>query len=77
VLAPRSFANPGEMSYATIEGAYQQAPAHLDLYRRWTDSCPPIDLVSRSYELEATSSARGLTRLTQLRTLCLLPPRGA
>jgi membrane dipeptidase len=50
---PRQFANPGEMSYATVEGAHQQALAHLDLYRRWAATCPQIELVSRRSELEA------------------------
>ena len=50
---PRSLATPGEMSYATIEGAHQQALAHLDLYRRWADVCPHIDLVNEGRELDA------------------------
>jgi membrane dipeptidase len=50
---PRSLANPGEMSYATIEGAHQQALAHLDLYRRWAEVCPQVELVSQERELDA------------------------
>jgi membrane dipeptidase len=50
---PRSLANPGEMSYATIEGAHQQTLAHLDLYRRWAEVCPQIELVSQERELDA------------------------
>jgi membrane dipeptidase len=50
---PRSLANPGELSYATIEGAHQQALAHLDLYRRWAETCPQIELIRNSRELEA------------------------
>lgn len=49
---PRGLANPGELSYATIEGAHQQALAHLDLYRRWAVSCPRIELVSNHRQLD-------------------------
>lgn len=49
---PRSRANPGELSYATIEGAHQQALAHLDVYRRWAVSCPQIELVSEGRQLD-------------------------
>lgn len=49
---PRSEANPGELSYATIEAAHQQALAHLDLYRRWAATCPQLKLVTMRDELE-------------------------
>jgi membrane dipeptidase len=49
---PRALANPGELSYATIEGAHQQALAHLDVYRRWAASCPHIELLSEGRQLE-------------------------
>jgi membrane dipeptidase len=42
---PRAQANPGELSYATIEGAHQQGLAHVDLYRRWAASSPHVELV--------------------------------
>jgi membrane dipeptidase len=50
---PRAFANPGEMSYATADGAHQQALAHIDLYRRWAASCPQIELVTGAPGLDA------------------------
>lgn len=37
---PRPLANLGELNDATVEGAYQQGLAHLDLYRRWTTDAP-------------------------------------
>lgn len=49
---PRPLASPGELSYATIEGAHQQALAHLDLYRRWATSCPQIDLITEGRHLD-------------------------
>jgi membrane dipeptidase len=50
---PRARANPGELSYVTIEGAHQQALAHLDLYRRWARTCPQIELISERHQLDA------------------------
>jgi membrane dipeptidase len=50
---PRQLANPGEMSYATIDGAHQQALAHVDLYRRWAATFRQIELVTNSRELDA------------------------
>ena len=50
---PRPLANPGEMSYATIEGAHLQALAHVDLYRRWTQVSPQIELVTTERKLDA------------------------
>jgi membrane dipeptidase len=50
---PRPEANPGEMSYATIEGAHQHALAHLDLYRRWAATSPQIDLVADTRTIES------------------------
>lgn len=50
---PRKYANPGEMSYVTVEGAHQQALAHIDLYRRWAATCAQIQLVTDSDELDA------------------------
>lgn len=49
---PRPLANPGELSYATIQGAHQQALAHLDVYRRWAASCPQIELISDARQLD-------------------------
>jgi membrane dipeptidase len=49
---PRALANPGELSYTTIEGAHQQALAHLDLYRRWARS-PWIELIAERRQLDA------------------------
>jgi membrane dipeptidase len=49
---PRQFASPGELSYATVEGAHQQALAHLDLYRRWAATSPHIELVTERRELD-------------------------
>ena len=53
IAIPRSRANPGELSYVTVEGAHQQALAHVDLYRRWARTCERIRLVARRAELEA------------------------
>jgi membrane dipeptidase len=49
---PRPLANPGELSYATIEGAHQQALAHLDMYRRWAAVCPQIELVGQAPQID-------------------------
>jgi membrane dipeptidase len=49
---PRALANPGELSYATIEGAHQQALAHLDVYRRWQMTSPHIELIHRRAQLD-------------------------
>ena len=49
---PRPLANPGELSYATIEGAHQQALAHLDLYDRWAATSPHIELVRERAQLD-------------------------
>lgn len=49
---PRRLANSGELSYATLEGAHQQALAHVDLYRRWATHCRNIELVTQRSELE-------------------------
>jgi membrane dipeptidase len=50
---PRSEANPGELSYPTIEGAHQQALAHLDLYRRWEAICPHIVIVRSTEQFDS------------------------
>jgi membrane dipeptidase len=50
---PRALANPGELSYATVEGAHQQALAHVDLYRRWAARSPLIELIAKRRQLEA------------------------
>lgn len=50
---PRSHANPGELSYPTIEGAHQQALAHLDFYRRWASTHRQIELVRYSAQFDA------------------------
>jgi membrane dipeptidase len=50
---PRPDANPGELSYATVEAAHQQALAHLELYRRWEAMCSQLKLVTTRTELEA------------------------
>jgi len=53
---PRPLANPGELSYAIIEGAHQQALAHVDVYRRWAESCPQIELISEGRHLDLVLS---------------------
>ena len=53
---PRSHANPGELSYPTIEGARQQALAHLDLYRRWESTHPQIEIVRDRETLDSIVS---------------------
>ena len=50
---PRPDAHPGELSYATVEAAHQQALAHLELYRRWEATCPQLKLVTTCPELDA------------------------
>jgi membrane dipeptidase len=50
---PRPRANPGELSYATVDGARQQALAHVDVYRRWAAACPHVKLVTTRSELGA------------------------
>jgi membrane dipeptidase len=50
---PRRDANPGELSYATVEAAHQQALAHLGLYRRWEATCSQLKLVTTCRELDA------------------------
>ncbi len=50
---PRPLANPGELSYATIEGAHQQALAHLDVYRRWAAVSPYVELLTERPHLDA------------------------
>jgi len=50
---PRALANPGELSYTTIEGAHQQALAHVDLYRRWAAGSPWIELITERRQLDA------------------------
>jgi membrane dipeptidase len=54
---PRPRANPGELSYATLEGAHQQGLAHLDLYRRWAAVCPRVKLVTTRQELGAVTES--------------------
>ncbi|MDQ3822652.1 MAG: membrane dipeptidase [Actinomycetota bacterium] len=49
---PRARANPGELSYATVEGAHQQALAHLDLYRRWAATSPHVEIVCARAQLD-------------------------
>lgn len=49
---PRPFASPGELSYATIQGAHQQALAQLDLYRRWAETSEQIVPVRTREELD-------------------------
>jgi membrane dipeptidase len=53
---PRSLANHGELSYATVQGAHQQALAHIDLYRRWERSCGAIRVVTDRRGLEEVVS---------------------
>ena len=50
---PRGRAGHGELSYATIDGAHQQALAHLDVYRRWAATSPHIALVEDRADLDA------------------------
>ena len=54
---PRRRANAGELSYATIEGAHQQALAHLDLYRRWAATSAQVELVTTRQELAAVTAS--------------------
>ena len=49
---PREHANPGELSYPTLDGAHVQGLAQVDLYRRWSESCPQLELVTDSRELD-------------------------
>ncbi|MGA7669610.1 MAG: membrane dipeptidase [Nitrolancea sp.] len=53
---PRTHANPGELSYPTIEGARQQALAHLDLYRRWESIHRQIEIVRDRSTLDAIAA---------------------
>jgi membrane dipeptidase len=50
---PRALANPGEFSYGTIDGAHQQAFAHVELYRRWAAESPWIELIAERRQLDA------------------------
>lgn len=52
IAIPREHANPGELSYPTLDGAHEQGLAHVDLYRRWSEDCPQIELVTDSRGLE-------------------------
>jgi membrane dipeptidase len=52
---PRPQANPGELSYASLDGAHQQALAHVDVYRRWAATCPQVELVTTRQELGAVT----------------------
>jgi membrane dipeptidase len=54
---PRAAAYPGELSYATLEGAHQQALSQLDLYRRWAASCPQIELVRDRPEVDRVAGS--------------------
>jgi membrane dipeptidase len=49
---PREAAKPGEMGYPNPEGAYQQALAQLNIYRRWAAEQPQIALISQHQHLE-------------------------
>lgn len=51
---PRALAKPGEMSYANIEGSYQQALAQLTIYRRWAENSPSIRLITHRPQLDET-----------------------
>jgi len=53
---PRSHANPGELSYPTIDGARLQALAHLDLYQRWDSTHPQIEIVREAAVLDTVAS---------------------
>jgi membrane dipeptidase len=53
IAIPRERAHPGELSYATVEGAHQQALAHIDLYRRWAVTSPRIELVTERQQLDS------------------------
>jgi membrane dipeptidase len=49
---PRADAGVGEMSYATVEGAHEQALAQLAIYRRWEESSPQIVVVRERSQLD-------------------------
>jgi membrane dipeptidase len=49
---PRSHAEPGELSYVNVEGAYRQGVAQLDLYRHWEEECEQIRVVHRPSQLD-------------------------
>ncbi len=53
---PRSHANPGELSYPTVDGARQQALAHLDVYQRWEATHPQIEIVRERMTLDAIAA---------------------
>lgn len=50
---PRAQAGPGEWSYATPEGAHQQARAQLALYQHWADEYPPLQILQHKTQLAA------------------------
>jgi membrane dipeptidase len=58
-VIPRPHAHPGELSYSTVEGAHQQALAHMDLYRRWAATSPHIDLVTKREHLDSVLASWG------------------
>jgi hypothetical protein len=60
---PRPEANPGEPSYATLEGAHQQALAHVDIYRRWSATCPQLELVTTRRGSAGSSRAGAILML--------------
>lgn len=49
---PRHAAKSGEMSYVNSEGAYQQAFAQLNIYRRWHHENGRLRLITRRPHLE-------------------------
>jgi membrane dipeptidase len=49
---PREHAQPGEPSYVTVEAAYRQARAQLEIYRDWYAQSVPIRIVATRAQLD-------------------------
>ena len=63
---PRSHAAGGELSYATYDGAHEQALAQLDLYEHWAASSEAIELVRTREDLDRLVRGRvGLVLLIE------------
>src|SRR6185312_11476264 len=56
---PQEHALPGEMTYPTIEVAREQVMAQLDLYRRWSETHPQIELVRDASQFDAVLESWG------------------
>ena len=63
---PRSHAAHGELSYATPDGAHEQALAQLHVYERWAASSEAIELVRTREDLDRLVAGRvGLVLLIE------------